>query len=124
MQWTTSCAWDNVHKMDSEAQKHTSIYCHAQSALQQLDIDSDYMETLHNITNDDLNVMGGITKENRFGQCSDAIPWFWQIGEPVGSSGPQMQEYKWQSILVSIPPDPWLVYRVSWLRAKAHLARW
>ena len=88
MQWTTSCAWDNVHKMDSEAQKHRSIYCHAQSALQQLDIDSDYMETLHDITNDDLKVMGDITEENRFGQCSDAIPWFWRIGEPVGSSGP------------------------------------
>lgn len=28
-QQTTSHTWDNIHKLDTEAQKHRSIYCHA-----------------------------------------------------------------------------------------------
>ena len=63
-QWTMSQAWDNIHKLDTEAQKHRSIYCHARSALQQLDIDSDYLETLLNITDNDMKVAGDITDEN------------------------------------------------------------
>ena len=57
--------------------------------------------------------------KNQFGQQSDTIPWFWWIGDPVGSSGPWMQECRWPSILVSIPTDLALVYHVSWLRVKA-----
>ena len=33
-QWTMSHMWDNIHKLDTEAWKHRSIYPHAQSALQ------------------------------------------------------------------------------------------
>ena len=63
-QWTMSHMWDNVHKLDTEAQKHRSIYRHAQSALQQLDIDSNYLETLLDITDDNMKVAGDITDEN------------------------------------------------------------
>ena len=63
-QWTMSHMWDNVHKLDTEARKHRSIYRHAQSALQQLDIDSNYLETLLDITDDNMKVAGDITDEN------------------------------------------------------------
>ena len=79
-QWTTSHVWDNVHKLDAEAQKHRSIYHHTQSALQWLDIGSDYLETLSNIADDDIKVAGDITDENRFGQWSDTIPCFGRLG--------------------------------------------
>ena len=48
--------------------------------------------TLYDITDDDLKVAGDITDEWRFGQRSDALPWFWQIGDGTDSSGPRMQE--------------------------------
>ena len=76
-QQTMSHMWDNIHKLDTKAQKHRSIYRHTWSALQQLDIDSDYLETLLNITDDDMKVAGDITDKNWFGQQADTIPWFW-----------------------------------------------
>ncbi|KAI0245105.1 hypothetical protein BJV78DRAFT_1141358, partial [Lactifluus subvellereus] len=55
-----------------------------------------------------LKVAGDITDERRFGQWSNALPWFWRIGDINNSSAPRMQEF----------------YRVSWLRAKARVSRW
>ena len=118
-QWTMSHAWDNIHKLDTEAQKYRSIYHQARSALQQLDIDSTYQEILFDNTDDDMKVAGDITNENRFGQQSDTILWFWWIGEPVGPSGPQMRECRWHSIPGFIATDLVLVYCVNWLRVEA-----
>ena len=100
------------------------MYCQVWSALHWLDIDSAYQETLLDITDDNMKVAGDITDENQFGQWSDTIPWFWRIGEPVGSSGPWMQECRWHSIPGVISTDPVLVYCVSWLRVKAWLSQW
>jgi hypothetical protein len=55
-------------------------------------MDMEYLATLSDITNDNLKVAGNLTDEWRFGQRSDTLPWFWQIGEAVDSSGPGMQE--------------------------------
>ncbi|KAI0251378.1 hypothetical protein BJV78DRAFT_1088145, partial [Lactifluus subvellereus] len=55
-----------------------------------------------------LKVAGDITDERRFGQRSDALPWFWRIRDINNSSAPRMQEF----------------YRVSWLRAKARVSHW
>ena len=91
-QRTTSRAWTKIHKLDAEARKLRSIYQHARQALKLLNIDPEYLKTLHDITEDDLKVSGDVTDERRFGQWSDALPWFWTIGEPVGTSGSRMQE--------------------------------
>ena len=69
-QRTTHRAWDNVHKLDAQALKCQSTYRHAQSALQHLAFNQEYLVTLHNITNDDLKVAGDLTNEQRFGQRS------------------------------------------------------
>ena len=66
-QWTTSHAWDNVHKLNTEC-KLRSTYWQVQNALQQLNIDLDYLETLQDITDDELKVAGDITDDQRFGQ--------------------------------------------------------
>ena len=127
-QRTTHRAWDNVHKLDAEARRCRSAYRQARSALQHLDIDPEYQAALHDITDDDLKVAGDITDERRFGQWSDALPWFWRIGDGTDSSGPRMQECGYFCLLscarLTEPTNPPLVYRVSWLRAKAHFSRW
>ena len=67
-QRTTSRAWDNVHKLDTEARKLRSTYRKARNALQRLNIDPEYLETLRDITDDELKVAGNITDDQRFGQ--------------------------------------------------------
>ena len=62
-QQTTSHAWDNVHKLDTETQKLQFTYWQAQSALQWLNIDADYLEMLHKITDNDLKVASNITND-------------------------------------------------------------
>jgi len=67
-QRTTHRAWDNVHRLDADARKCRSTYRHARSALQRLLIDPEYLDTLRDITDDDLKVAGDLTNERRFGQ--------------------------------------------------------
>ena len=94
-QWTTSRAWDNIHKLDTEARKSRSTYRQAWNALKCLDIEPEYLATLHDISDKDLKVSGDLTDERRFGQQSDMLPWFWMTGESVGTSGSRMQECKY-----------------------------
>jgi hypothetical protein len=125
-QHTTLCAWDNIHKYDAEARIHRKTYQHARSALERLSTDPEFLATLQNITEDDIKVSGDITEENRFGQRSDTLPWFWHLGTNPASddeSSPQMQECEYHSLCV-INANLWIVYRVSWLRAKARYLRW
>jgi hypothetical protein len=88
----TNRAWDNVHKFDADARKCRSTYRHARSALQRLEADPEYLQTLLPITDEDLKVAGDLTDERRFGQRSDTLPWFWRIGDAVETDGPRMEE--------------------------------
>jgi hypothetical protein len=91
-QRTTLRAWDRVHKFDSDARRCRSTYRYARSALQHLQIEAEYLDTLQDITDDDMKVAGDLTDERRFGQRSDTLPWFWRIGNADGSDGPRMEE--------------------------------
>jgi hypothetical protein len=93
-QRTTHRAWDRVHKFDADARQHRSTYRYARSALQRLHIEPEYVDTLQDITDDDMKVSGDLTDERRFGQRSDTLPWFWRIGNVDSSDGPQMDECK------------------------------
>jgi hypothetical protein len=98
-QQTTNRAWDNVHKLDAEARRCRSTYRQARSALQHLSVDPDYLDTLHDITDNDLTVAADVTDPGRYGQRSDRLPWFWCIGEAGnGSKGPRMQECKFSGV--------------------------
>jgi len=63
-----------------------------ESVRQCLEIDPDDLASLHDITDVNLKVAGDLTDEQQFGQRSDALPWFWRIGDVDSSSGPRMQE--------------------------------
>ena len=93
-QWTMHRAWDNVHTLDAEAQKWRSTYQRACNTLLRLSNNSDYLEGLLDITDEDLKVVGDLTDERRVGQRSDTIPWFWRMGHNINTSGPGMQECK------------------------------
>ena len=105
-QRTTHRAWDNVHKLDREAKRCCTTYRHARTALECLSVNPEYLATLHNITDNDLKVAGDITDAGRFGQCSDTLPWFWQIGESIDESGgPCMLECMYSGFPFDRPTD-------------------
>lgn len=94
-QRTSQRAWANIHKFDSEARKHRRTYSHARAALKRLAIFPDYLATLHDITEDDMKMSGDLTEENRYGQRSDVLPWFWRLDSGLAAedqSSPRMRE--------------------------------
>jgi hypothetical protein len=96
-QRTSQRAWDNVHKFDADARRHRNIYNHTRNALERLPVEPEYLETLQDITEEDMKMSGDVTEENRFGQRSDTLAWFWRQGgmlESDDGSSPRMQECK------------------------------
>ncbi|KAF8141809.1 hypothetical protein EV363DRAFT_1151130 [Boletus edulis] len=69
-------------------------YHRARESLIHLDASQDTIKQYQAIKPDQLGVSKDITEENRYGQGSDALPWFWRMGE------------------------------VSWLKARARYHRW
>ncbi|KIM76022.1 hypothetical protein PILCRDRAFT_78150, partial [Piloderma croceum F 1598] len=56
------------------------VYDHAWQALMQLDVDGEYLETLKDITRENMKMAGDVTEENRVGQQSSTLAWFWRLG--------------------------------------------
>ena len=95
-QRTSVRAWQNVNKQDAIARQHKQTYDRARKALIRLDIDREYLSTLHDITAGDMKMAGDVTDENRFGQRSSTLAWFWRVGGDSGMDdiemNPRMKE--------------------------------
>ena len=112
-------AWADVKAVTVKVGKHVRAYRRARNALERLGADSATMECYQMLRREDLRLSGDITEENRLGQQSDALPWFWRLdGKDAEEQSDWMQECKcyalWKSVLLTF-----LVYRVNWLRAQA-----
>jgi hypothetical protein len=79
-QRTSLKAWDNVNKQDAVARRHKRAYDRARKALIRLDIDRDYLSTLHNITASDMKMADDVMEENHIRQRSSTLAWFWRLG--------------------------------------------
>ena len=44
-----------------------------------LNIDGEYLSTLHAITPEDMKMSGDVTEENHMGQRSSTLAWFWRL---------------------------------------------
>jgi hypothetical protein len=69
-------------------------YHRARKSLEQLQVAQDILQKFLPIKPDDLHITKDITEENRFGQSSDVLPWFWRIGDTQSSSTPWNEECK------------------------------
>jgi hypothetical protein len=78
-QRTTLKAWDGVNKQDVDARRYREIYRDARDAMERLAVHMDFLNTLRDITDDDMKMSGDIIEENRVGQRSDTLAWFWRI---------------------------------------------
>jgi hypothetical protein len=97
-QRTTLRAWKDVNKQDADARRHKRVYDHARQALMRLDVDGEYLETLKDITREDMKMAGDVTEENRVGQRSSTLAWFWRLGGDPASEdtaiNPRLKECK------------------------------
>jgi hypothetical protein len=92
-------AWSNVNRLENQVQKYCRAYQQARNALAVLGVlDPHYQQ----ITREDLKMPGDITEENRTGQRSESLAWFWRLGshiknttgesEDILEDTPQMKE--------------------------------
>jgi len=64
-----------------------------------LNIFPDFLATLHDITEGDMKMAGDLTEENRYGQRSDTLAWFWRLDDGLSGEGhlsPRMRECTYQ----------------------------
>ncbi|KIJ58337.1 hypothetical protein HYDPIDRAFT_102895, partial [Hydnomerulius pinastri MD-312] len=98
-----------IQDCKAKAMWHARSYQRARKAMEHLGASDKVLETYQLISPSHLTVNKDITEENRFGQGSDRLPWFWRVqGINNDSSDQWMDEF----------------YRISWLKAKARYCRW
>ncbi|KAG0703425.1 hypothetical protein DFH29DRAFT_874531 [Suillus ampliporus] len=105
--WAGTRAKQEAHRCQLKIDKCVRSYLRARSAMERLGMDEATLGSLYQpILPTELSINKEVTEENRFGQGSDRLAWFWR-----GSQGQD---------------DDWIdeFYRVNWLKAKARWSRW
>ncbi|KAL1712057.1 hypothetical protein EV715DRAFT_171635, partial [Schizophyllum commune] len=108
-QKTTTRAFAALRKSGARIARHVRMYHRARDALIALGRDQ---AELPKIESQDLRVNKDWTEENRTGQRSHTLPWFWRVGNSAaaedGTEAAGVHD----------------LYRVSFLRAKCRWERW
>lgn len=78
-QKTMTRAWDSIHRADKQIREAVRCYQLAHSALESLEVDKELMGRYQKIQKQDLKMSRDIVEENRVGQRSSELPWFWRL---------------------------------------------
>ncbi|KAI5997881.1 hypothetical protein EDC04DRAFT_2498658, partial [Pisolithus marmoratus] len=101
-----------IQKVVAWANKHVRSYQRARQAICRLDPDANMAEKYQEILPENLAVSKEVTEENRVGQGTSKLAWFWVIdGEKSQlnvEAGGLMEEF----------------YRINWLKARERRDRW
>jgi hypothetical protein len=71
-------AWDSVHRVDNQIRQAVVTYRTARQAIGELGGAAD-LERFKEIKKSDLKMSGDVVEENRVGQRSSVLPWFWRL---------------------------------------------
>ena len=74
----TTRAWDSIHRVDDQIKQAVVTYRTARDAIGELGEAAD-LKKFQEITKSDLKMSGDIVEENRVGQRSSILPWFWRL---------------------------------------------
>ena len=74
----TTRAWDSVHRMEDQIRRSVVMYRTARQAIGELGEAAD-LERFQEIKKSDLKMSGDVVEENRVGQRSSVLPWFWRL---------------------------------------------
>lgn len=114
----------DIRRVGLKVNKNVRSYHRAFDALSYLDA-KDISGKYKRIAHEDLALSKDITEENRFGQSSDVLPWFWRIEGVNQSSSEWNDECEWYLRVFSICINSlFAVLRVSWMKARARYERW
>ncbi|KIK24178.1 hypothetical protein PISMIDRAFT_62507, partial [Pisolithus microcarpus 441] len=101
-----------IQKVVARVNKDVRSYQRARQAILRLDPDANMAGKYQEILPEDLAVSKEVTEENRFGQGTSKLAWFWVTdGEKSQlhvEAGGLMEEF----------------YRINWLKARARRDRW
>ena len=78
-QKTMAWAWDSIHRADKHIRGAVQCYRLARSALEGLGVSSDLLSRYQEIQKKDLKMSRDVIEENRVGQRSSELPWFWRL---------------------------------------------
>ena len=78
---TMTRAWDSVHRADIQVKAAVQAYRLARSALERLGAEKDLLDQYQEIQKKDLKMSGDIVEENRVGQRSSELAWFWRLDQ-------------------------------------------
>ena len=71
-------AWDSVHRVDDHIRQAVTTYRAARHAIGELG-GAAVLERFQEIKKADLKMSGDVVEENRVGQRSSILPWFWRL---------------------------------------------
>ncbi|KAI6097097.1 hypothetical protein F5141DRAFT_1205735 [Pisolithus sp. B1] len=101
-----------IQKVVARINKHVRGYQRARQAILRLDPNVDMAEKYQEILPNDLAVSKEVTEENRFGQGTSKLAWFWMMEGELSQlslqGGGLMEEF----------------YRINWLKARSRRDRW
>ncbi|KAI6018871.1 hypothetical protein EDC04DRAFT_2607677 [Pisolithus marmoratus] len=101
-----------IQKVVARVNKHVRSYQRARQAILQLDPDVNIEERYQEIQPEDLAVSKEVTEENKFGQGTSKLAWFWMMDGDERQlnveAGGLMAEF----------------YQINWLKARARRDRW
>ena len=87
-------AWDSVHRVDDQIRQAVVTYRTARQAIGELGEAAD-LERFQEIRKSDLKMSGDVVEENRVGQRSSVLPWFWRLDrKPKECTGDYEKECK------------------------------
>ena len=78
-QKTMTRAWDSIHKADKQIRGAVQCYRLARTALVTLEVSSELLGQYKEIHKEDLKMSRDVVEENRVGQRSSELPWFWRL---------------------------------------------
>ena len=78
----TTRAWDSIHRIGDQIKQVVVTYRTARDAIKELGEATD-LERFQEIKKSDLKMSGDIVEENRVGQRSTILPWFWRLDRKV-----------------------------------------
>jgi hypothetical protein len=119
---------NDIHRLTLKVNRDVRSYHRARDAMVTLGASDDLLTKYQEVSPEDLSIVKEVTEENRFGQGSDVLPWFWRVGGVDLGSGSgwtdecESSESWWRRD--SEYNHVSKVFRVSWLKAKARYDRW
>jgi hypothetical protein len=78
-QKTMTRAWDSIHRADKQIRSAVLCYRIARNALKELGVADKVLQQYQEIDKKDLKMSRDIVEENRVGQRSSELPWFWRL---------------------------------------------